>query len=113
MDPTAESKNWATIAHFSALVMFIGIPSFVGPLVVWLMKKDQDEFVAMNAKEALNFNISFFLYAVVSALLIVVGVGLLLLPAVGVAWLVLVIIAGVKSSSGEYYTYPFTLRLVN
>jgi len=113
MEPTAESKNWATIAHFSAFVMFIGIPSFVGPLVVWLMKKDQDEFASMNAKEALNFNISFFIYGIISAILIIVGVGLLLLPVVGIAWLVLVIVAGVKSSSGEYYTYPLTLRLIN
>jgi uncharacterized Tic20 family protein len=113
MEPTAESKNWATIAHFSALVMFMGIPSFIGPLVVWLMKKDQDEFVAMNAKEALNFNISFFLYGIISVLLIVLAIGLLLLVAVGITWLVLVIVAGVKASSGEPYVYPFTLRLVN
>ncbi|MFZ0492047.1 MAG: DUF4870 domain-containing protein [Acidimicrobiia bacterium] len=113
MEPTAESKNWAAIAHFSAFVMFVGIPSFIGPLVVWLMKKDQDEFVAMNAKEALNFNISFFLYGIISALLIILAVGLLLLVIVGIAWLVLVVVAGVKASSGEPYVYPFTLRLVN
>jgi uncharacterized Tic20 family protein len=113
MEPTAESKNWATIAHFSAFVMFIGIPSFIGPLVVWLMKKDQDEFVAMNAKEALNFNISFFLYGIISGILIIIGIGLLLLLVVGITWFVLVIVAAVRSSSGEPYVYPFTLRLVN
>ena len=66
----------------------------------------------MNAKEALNFNISFLLYGIISALLIVLAIGILLLVTVGIAWLVLVIVAGVRASSGEAYVYPFTLRLI-
>jgi uncharacterized Tic20 family protein len=113
MEPTPEARNWAAIAHFSALVLFIGIPSLIGPLVVWLLRKDQDEFIDANGKEALNFNISFLLYAIAAGLLILIGIGLILLPVVAIAWFVLVIVAGVKAGSGEYYTYPFTIRFIN
>lgn len=108
----AESKNWATLSHLSAFVMFLGIPALVGPLVAWLIKRD-DPYVEYHAKEALNFNISFSIYAIVSGFLILLLVGLLLLPIVAVTWFVLAIRASVKASAGEYYRYPFTLRFVN
>lgn len=110
---TQDAKNWAVIAHLSALVNLVGIPSVIGPLVVWLIKKDEDPFIDYHGKEALNFNISFMIYGIVSALLILVGIGLLLLPIVLIAWLVLVILAAVRASNGEYYRYPVTIRLVN
>jgi uncharacterized Tic20 family protein len=113
MKPTPEARNWAAAAHFSALIMFLAVPSLVGPLVVWLMKKDQDEFIDINGKEALNFNLSFLIYGIAAGFLVFLGIGLLLLPIIGVAWLVLVIVAGIKAASGEYYTYPLTMRLIN
>lgn len=111
--PSADSRNWAVAAHLSSLVMLLGIPSLIGPLVVWLIKKDQDPFVADQAKEALNFNISVFLYAVVSTILALVLVGLVLLVMVGIGWVVLTILAAVEASKGNAYRYPFTLRLVS
>lgn len=108
-----EAKNWAVIAHLSALVNIVGIPSVIGPLVVWLLKKDEDPFIDYHGKEALNFNISFMIYGIVSGLLIFVAIGLVLLPVVLIAWLVLVIIGAIQTSNGEYYRYPLTIRLVN
>lgn len=107
----AEARNWATLSHLSAFVMFLGIPALVGPLVAWLIKRD-DPYVEHHAKEALNFNISFFIYGVVAGALILALVGLLLLPIVLVTWFVLAIRASIKASAGEYYRYPMTLRLV-
>ena len=107
-----ESKNWATVSHLSAFVMFLGIPALVGPLVAWLLKRD-DPYVDFHGREALNFNISFLIYAVAAALSILLIVGILLLPAVVITWFVLTIRASVKASAGEYYRYPFTLRLIN
>ncbi len=109
----ADSKNWGMIAHLSSLVMLIGIPSLVGPLVVWLVRKDQDAWVGEHAREALNFNISVLIYSIVAGISIFFLVGIILLPAVLIAWLVLTIIAGIKASNGETYQYPFTIRLVN
>lgn len=111
--PSAESRNWAMVAHLSALVMFLGIPAPLGPLVVWLIKKDQDPYVDFHGKEALNFNISFFLYGVISAVLILVIIGIFLSILVGIAWLVLVILGSVRASSGDMYRYPLTIRFVS
>jgi len=110
---SADSKNWATLSHFSAFSMLFGIPSFIGPLIVWIAKKDSDSYVEAHAREALNFNISFFIYGAAAAVSIILLVGLLLLPAVIVTWFVLAIVGTVRAARGELYEYPFTLRLIN
>jgi len=107
-----ETRNWAIAAHLSALVNFVGVPSVLGPVVVWIMKKD-DPYVVAAAKEAVNFNISFFIYAIVAGLSLFILIGLLLLPVVLITWLVLVIIAGVRTADGQQYRYPVTLRLIS
>ncbi len=119
----ADERNWSMIAHLSALVTFVGIPGLIGPLVVWLFKREQSALVAENARNALNFNISVLIYAVaatVAAVLIAIftfGVGLLVfLPVVLVAlvlWLVFTIQGAIAGSRGEVYRYPFTIELVS
>ena len=109
---SSESRNWATFAHLSAFVMFLGIPSLIGPLVVWLAKKD-DPYVEAQAKEALNFNISMLIYAIAAGISILLVIGIIALPVVFVTWFVLVIIAAIRSADGEAYRYPFTIRLVS
>ena len=112
--PTEDERTWGMLAHLSALaglvMPLIGI--VLGPLIVWLARRDQSAFVAAHAKEALNFNISVLLAAVVCALLMLVFVGVLLGTALFIAWLVLTLIAAIKASEGELYRYPFSLRLV-
>ena len=107
----SDSRSWATLTHLAGLILFFGIPSLFGPLVLWLVKRS-DPFVDYNGKEALNFNISFLIYAIASAILIILLIGLLLLPAVLITWFVLLITAAVKASNGEYYRYPLTIRFV-
>lgn len=107
-----DARNAAALSHLSAFVMFLGVPAVIGPLVMWLVRKD-DPYVEFHAKEALNFNISFLIYGIVAAVSIILLVGLLLLPAVAITWFVLVIVAAIKSSNGEYYRYPWTIRFVN
>ena len=109
---TAQTKNLGTIAHLSAFVLFLGIPSLFGPLAMWLFNRDNPH-VEYHAREALNFNLSMAIYGVASAVLILLAVGLLLLPIVFVGWFVLTIVASVKASNGEYYRYPFTIRFVS
>jgi uncharacterized Tic20 family protein len=111
--PTAEERQWGLFAHLSALAgLVIPLGSVIGPLIIWQIKKDTMPFVADQGKEALNFNITVAIAAIIAGLLIFVVVGLLLLPLVGIAWLVLTILAAVKANNGEAYRYPFTLRLV-
>ena len=112
-------------AHLSALVGGIlttgwagSLGCFIGPLIIWLAKKDSMPFVDDQGKEALNFNITvgivFLALAVLSILTL--GIGLVIaVPAwviIGVAWLILSIIAAIKANDGIAYRYPFTLRLI-
>ena len=112
--PTENERTWGMLAHLSALaglvMPLIGI--VLGPLVVWLARRDESEFVAAHAKEALNFNISVLLGALACMLLMLVFVGFLLGTALFVAWLVMMLVAAIKASEGQTYRYPFSLRLV-
>lgn len=113
LDSTPESRMWAMLAHLSALSGFV-IPfgSIIGPLIIWLIKRDEMSFVDDQAKEALNFNISIAIYGLVSAVLILVVVGFLMLAVIGIVWLVFTVVAAVKANEGVAYRYPLTLRLV-
>lgn len=110
---SAEDRNWATIAHLSALAGFI-IPfgNIIGPLVVWLIKKDQSPHIADAGREALNFNITVAIGALISFCLMLVFIGFLLFGLLAIVWLVLVIVAAVKSSDGTMYRYPFNIRFL-
>ena len=123
--PSAEEKQWAMFAHLSALVGGIltsgwagSIGCFIGPLVIWLVKKDTLPFVDDQGKEALNFNITVGIVFLALLILSIVTFGIGLVIAVplwiiiGIAWLVFTIIAAVKANNGERYRYPFTLRLI-
>ena len=122
--PPQDERQWAMFAHLSALLGGLltsaigGWGFFLGPLVIWLMKKDSMPFVADQAKEALNFNITvsaIFLVLLILGVL-TLGLGFLLtvpiMLVVGLAALVLIIIAAIKANEGVAYRYPFALRLV-
>lgn len=113
-DISQDEKTWGMLAHLSSLSGFI-VPfgSLLGPLIVWLVKRDTMPFVADQGKEALNFNITVLLAALVSCILMFVLIGFLLLAVVVVGWLVLTIMATIESNKGVAFRYPFTLRLVN
>ena len=112
--PSAEERQWAMFAHLSALVgVIIPLGSIIGPLVVWLIKKDTMPFVNDQGKEALNFNITVGIAAIVGWILCFILIGFLVLAVLAIAWLVFVIIATIKANEGTTYRYPFTLRLIN
>lgn len=112
--PDAEQRQWAFFAHLSALAgIVIPFGNLLGPLIIWQIKKDTMPFVADQAKEALNFQITVCIAIVVSIVLFVVLIGMLLLPLVGLAALILTLVGAVKANNGERYRYPFTLRLIS
>jgi uncharacterized Tic20 family protein len=110
-----EARKWAAICHAVALVglMGNGIGFVLGPLLVWLIKKEDHPFIDEQGKEALNFQITMMLAVVVSLLLILVLIGVFLLAVVGIMMVVLPIVAAVKANNGEHYHYPFTFRFVS
>ena len=108
-----DETNWGMFAHLSALIGFI-IPfgSIIGPLVIWLTKGKEMEFVGTEAKEALNFQITMLIAFLICWVLVFVLIGFLLMALVAIADLILVIMAAVSASKGQPYRYPFALRLV-
>lgn len=108
-----QARNFAMLCHVLSLAGFVvPLGNVIGPLIMWLVKKDEFPFVDEQGKEAVNFNITVLIAAIVSAILTVILIGILLLLAVVVTWLVFTIIAAVKASGGEHYRYPLTLRLI-
>ena len=123
IDVSRSERQWAMFAHLSALVV-IWTPwlGFLGPLIIWLIKKDETQFVDDQGKEALNFQLNILLLeigiAVISIPLALVTFGLflfLLIPlllAVKVVVVILAVAAAVKANAGEMYRYPYIVRLV-
>ena len=117
--PSSDERTWAMFGHLSAFTAFFsGIGMVIGPLIVWLVKRDTMPFVADQAKEALNFNITVMLVAIALFLftLVTIGLGIFIAGPIGlvvfIGWLVLTIIATVNANNGVYYRYPLTLRLI-
>ena len=102
------------LCHLTALSFLIGVPfgHILGPLIVWLIKKDEFSSVDDHFKESLNFQISMTIYAAIAGILTFIFIGFPLLAMIGVADVVLVIMATVKVNKGERYRYPCTIRLI-
>lgn len=107
--PTSDERVMGILSHILAIVPGIGI---FGPLVIWLIKKDESSFVEANAKESLNFQLTMLIAYAVSWVLVIVLIGALLFFVIWVVNIVLVIVASVKTSENKIYRYPFNLRLI-
>jgi uncharacterized protein len=106
--PRGSDKIWSMLSHLS---WFIGVP-FLLPLVVYFAMRDESEYVAVNAREALNFHLSIVIYALCCLPLVFIVIGVPLLVIMILASLVLAIVAAIKAADGGCYHYPLTLRLV-
>lgn len=108
-----DEKTWGMFAHLSALAGFV-IPfgSIIGPLIVWLMKKDEMPFVNDQGREALNFQITVGIGFIICFVLMFVLIGIPLMFALAIFTLVMTIIAAVEANKGNSYRYPFALRLI-
>lgn len=113
-NPTQEERTWAMLTHLSAFAVLV-LPfagNILGPLAIWLVRRERSPFVAEQGRESLNFNISVTLAAIVCSLLVYVFIGILLGLALFVYWLAMTILAGIRAGEGVPYRYPFTLRLI-
>ena len=135
---TENERLWAAGAHLAALALALltswvaGIAGALGALGIWILKRDESAFVAEHAKEAVNFNLSMFIYAcaaglvgflLIGATVLTLGLGIILtapagivlllaIGAIAVMWLVCSVIATFKAYNGESYRYPLTIRLL-
>ena len=116
MEPMSNSevRTWAMLCHLSVFAGYVfPFGNFIAPLIVWQIKKDVAPLIDDQGKESLNFQISVFLYFIVSLVLCFVIIGIPLLLALIVMDIVFPIIAGLKANNGEYYRYPMTIRFIN
>ena len=106
-----EALTWGTFCHFAGLLV-LAVPSMgnvLGPLLLWLLKKDDHPFIDEQGKESLNFQISMTIYALLAAITVI---GLPIAAIIFVADVALTIVASIRTSNAEPYRYPLTLRLV-
>jgi len=99
----------AHLLSFVAAYLFLG---FVAPLIVLLVFGPRSAFVRAHAVESLNFNLTWLLYGIIAVILAFVLIGFLILAVLGIAYVVLVIIASVRANNGQMYRYPATIRFV-
>jgi uncharacterized Tic20 family protein len=108
-----EIRNAAVAAHLSTFAgLVVPFGSVIGPLAVWLTRRHRDPFIDQAGREALNFGSSIAIYGLVALVGALMLVGIPLLMAGVIAWVVLASLAAAKASQGQPYRYPLTMRLV-
>jgi uncharacterized Tic20 family protein len=107
-------RTWNALCHGSALLgVFLHFPGHVlGPLIVWLAKREDSPEIDAHGKEALNFQISMLIYTIISGVFCLVLIGFVFLAILWVLNAVFVIIASIKASDGKFYRYPMTIRFI-
>ncbi len=102
----AEDRQWASFAHLG------GILSFIPSLIIWLVFKDRGAFTNVEAKEALNFQITLVIGYIIGAILTFVIIGAFISLAVWVLGIIFSILGFLKAKDGIHYRYPFAIRLI-
>lgn len=106
-EPDSDGRTMGMLAHL------LGIPlGFLGPLIIWLIKKDQSPFVDDQGKEALNFQLTVLIAAIIAGLTMCIAIGFVLLPLVAVADIIFCILGAVAANKGTAYRYPFNMRFI-
>ena len=86
--------------------------AFIGPLIIWLIKKDESSYIDYHGREYMNFFISYTVYTIVSGILVVLLVGFFMLWILGIMAVVFTIIGAIKAYEGNEYRMPFIFRLL-
>lgn len=105
--PNSDEKTLALLSHALTIVAW-----FIAPLILYLLKKDESNFVSEHAKESLNFQITMFICYIIAGILVIVLIGLLFIWLLGILNLVFVVVASIKAFEGKLYKYPFCIRLI-
>lgn len=110
---TETEKNWAMLCHLSSFAgFFFPFGGIIGPLICWLSKKDDSEWINMNGKAALNFNLSILLYLVLALPLSIILIGIPIMISLGILKIVCITIASVRAARGEIFRYPLSIPFI-
>jgi len=106
---SSDDRVLAILSHILAIVPGIGI---LGPLVIYLVKKDESSFVRENAKESLNFQLTIIILYIISGILVLIFIGIFLIWIIGILNTILVIVATIRAAEDQVYRYPISFRLI-
>ena len=108
-----DERTWAMLCHLSALAGFI-IPmgSIIGPLIVWLVKKEEMPLVAEHGLKSLNFQITMLIAYIICFILMFVVIGVILLPLLAIFSFIMVVVGAIKANDGKPFSYPLSLSLI-
>ena len=111
---TINVRTWNILCHASALLgVLLHFPGhLLGPLIVWLAKRDDSPEIDAHGKESLNFQLSMLIYDAVAVILCFVLIGIPILVLLWILNTVFVIVASIKASEGQLYRYPLTIRFI-
>lgn len=110
--PESE-RNWAMLCHLSSFAgYFFPFGGIIGPLICWLSKKDESQWVNENGRASLNFQLSILLYMILALPLCFIIIGIPIEIFLAILEVVCVIIASVKASRGERYKYPLMIPFI-
>lgn len=106
-----EERNWAMFCHLAALALLVlpSLGNIIGPLIVWLIKKDESPLVNAEGKKALNFQITMSIAGLIAAVLCFALIGFIILPIIAIYTLIMIILAAVRTANGEEFTYPTSI----
>lgn len=104
MHTTNDERIFAMLIYVTSF-----FTTFIGPLIIWLVKQESSAFVDYHGKHYFNFLISYFIYGIIASISIVIGIGFLLIPVVGIAVFIFTIIGAIKAYEGEIYHIPLTI----
>ena len=111
--PGSNERSYAMLVQLSGFLSYLlGPLALIVTLALWLARREESTFINDHGREAMNYNISMWLYATIAGMLTLVLVGCVILPALIVFDIVVVIMAAVAANSGRYYRYPITIRFI-
>lgn len=112
-DVNSDARTWGMVCHLSGLAGYaFPFGNIIAPLVVWQLKKNEHEFVDDQGKEAVNFQITITIAAIVAGLSILLVIGIILLPAVLLFDVAMMIVAAINANNGIRYRYPLSIRFI-
>jgi len=108
-----SERNWAMLCHLSAFAgFFFPFGGIIGPLICWLSRKDESQWIDLNGKASLNFQISLLLYIVLTIPLCFIIIGIPIVIFLGFLKVICIIIGSVKASKGEDFRYPLSIPFI-
>jgi uncharacterized Tic20 family protein len=110
---TQSERDWAMFCHLSALAgYFFPFGGIIGPIICWISRKDESEWVDINGKSSLNFQISLLLYTVLAIPLCFIIIGIPIIVFLAILKIVCIIIASTRAAKGETFKYPVSIPFI-